>query len=148
MSDNKLICNVTKYCENKLSNQEIEIDPGINKISLPSSEYIELWYIDNFYKSTKFDSQFNIIHINWRRIFSKINEIERLAEMTKAHIITVSENWLEKNIANITRITDFNFEHASKSNDCRGGGVGLFIHNTPDHLPILLSTDLNLTECQ
>lgn len=39
----------------------------------------------------------NLLHINIQSLKKKLNELEALAKITKADIITVNETWLEEN---------------------------------------------------
>ena len=62
----------------------------------------------------KFNSVFNIMHLNCRSMFNKINEIESLALTSKATIVALTETWLDQDIAKLVKINNFNFEHISR----------------------------------
>lgn len=135
-SCNNYSLNICEYCENKLSEHELEIDPDINffnKMDIPISNYFDSESIKDFHESPNFTTPFNIAHINCRSMFNKTNEIKFLIDLLKANIMAITESWLQPEIAKLINITDYIFEHKSRNNSNKGGGVGFLIKNTIDY---------------
>lgn len=124
------IFNITNYCEDKVSYHEQENDPDLNyfnNITQPTSEYYDLAEIENYFNNLNFKIPLNLVHINCRSMGNKLNEIKAIANLLKANIIAVSETWMSQEIASITSMEAYNFEHKARINNQKGGGVGIFI---------------------
>lgn len=96
------------------------------RLNIPNSEYIDPECANLFCDKLNYKSHFNLLRINCRSIYNKIDEVKSLATLVKANVIAVTED----EIAQITALEDFNFEHKPRSNNTRGGGVGFFIDKT------------------
>lgn len=126
--------NITHYCEYKLSKHERESDPDVNfynNLNLPMSNYYDLENLDNYFEALKpkLKYPFNIMHINCRSLYNKINELKLLTKKFKANIIALTETWLEAELANIISIPEYTLVHKARNKATRGGGVGFMIKN-------------------
>lgn len=127
-----LLFNLVDYCDNKMSKHENDTDPDLNffnNLVIPNCDYQDLEDINSYFNKLNIISQFNILHCNCRSIYNKTNEINLLATTVKANIIAVTETWIENEIAEITHIDGYKFEHKSRAANTKGGGVGFFIEN-------------------
>lgn len=127
-----LLFNLVDYCDNKMSKHENDTDPDLNffnNLVIPNCDYLDLEDINSYFNKLNIISQFNILHCNCRSIYNKTNEINLLATTVKANIIAVTETWIENEIAEITHIDGYKFEHKSRAANTKGGGVGFFIEN-------------------
>lgn len=57
-----------------------------------------------------------------------------------ANIIAVSETWMQQEIASISSIEGYNFEHKARANNQKGGDVGIFIDKALSYEIIETST--------
>lgn len=137
------IFNLTKLCEEKLSNHEWDTDPDanfFNKIDLPNSDYYELNNINNFLNSLNFNIPFNILHGNCRSLYNKISELKLITELINLKIIALTETWLDPEIARLVSLECYKFEHKSRECGKKGGGVGFLISENIQYEMLEIST--------
>ena len=84
----------------------------------------------------KNDNLLNIVHINSRSLFKKMDDIKTIILRTKVHILMISETWLNSyhhdNIVTIDGYKFFRHDRVKKSHHgevIRFGGVGIFVKN-------------------
>lgn len=68
----------------------------------------------------------NLLHLNIRSLKKKLNELEILAKITKADIITVNETWLKANDEQFFKIQDYDAYFNSR--DDGYGGSCIYIN--------------------
>lgn len=69
----------------------------------------------------------NLLHINIQSLKKKLNELEALAKITKADIITVNETWLEENDEQFFKIQGYDAYFNSREDGY--GGSCIYIQN-------------------
>lgn len=142
---NSSIYNVTKFCESKLTDFELDTDPDINffnNLIIPSSNYYDLENLSTYFSDLNYINPFNLMHINCRSLYNKINEIKLLTNMFKLNVLAMTETWLEEEIANLILIPEYTLIHKSRNSSKRGGGVGFLVSNEINYQTI----DLEIPE--
>lgn len=143
LDSNNSRLNLIKYCENKLSDHELELDPDVNffnNVDIPMTLYYDIENIKNYSTSLKHKFPFTLMHINCRSILNKINEIKFISEILKINLFAVTESWLQDDSAKLISMDGFTFEHKARNNSKKGGGVGFLIENSIRYEVIEITT--------
>lgn len=108
-SVNSSIYNVTKFCESKLTEFELDTDPDINffnNVIIPTSNYYDLENLSTYFSDLNYIDPFNLMHLNCRGLYNKTNEIKLLTNMFKLNVLAMTETWLEEEIVNLISIPE------------------------------------------
>jgi len=84
------------------------------------------------------DKSLSISHVNIRSLSKNISELQLLYDHSlkfKFDIIALSEVWNVRNV-NTLPLRDYTLEVNCRHGNERGGGVGAYIHNGLDYVPL------------
>ena len=125
-----------------------QTDPDINYYNTISNQihHSDYYLEDSFAHQIKrrmIDSKcFSMIHCNILSLPKHLHTFENYIESLgfKFKIVAFSETWLNETTFALYNIPEYNMEHNFRS-ERRGGGVGLYIHNSIEYS---LRTDLDI----
>ena len=117
-----------------LSNDDDAANDDLNLPSVDCSYLLEE-EIGTFFNNTgKYTNSFNLLHVNCRSLNANFTGLETLIYATSARFsaIAVTETWLRTSDLDLFKLANFNFYSSARTNNKRGGGVGLFVNENFD----------------
>ncbi len=95
--------------------------------------------VDNLYNLGDLKGH-RIVAWNSRSLLNKIEEIDRIATISKAHFLGILESWLSPKIdnseINLSGYQIVRFDRTAASGKIRGGGLVWYVHNDINYTPM------------